>query len=250
MEFKDHFSRQSNAYVKYRPTYPQELYSYLASLTLNHELAWDCGTGNGQAALGLTDYYAQIYANDASENQIANAVHHEQINYHLARVEETALKDQSVDLITIGLALHWFNLELFYAEVNRVLKPEGVIAAWTYRLPTISSKIDPIIRQFHDDVVDDYWHEENRLVDQGYATIPFPFQEINPPKLEMSKNWSLDELLGLVGSWSAVQRYIQENKKDPVQLLEDELVSVWGNREEKKEMNWELILKIGKKAKL
>ncbi len=243
--FKDNFSKQSNEYLKFRPTYPDELFKFLSSLTDEHELAWDCGTGNGQAAVGLTDYFERIYATDASEKQIENAMRHEKITYVVEQVEHTSLKNHSVDLITIGLALHWFQFDRFYPEVQRVLKPNGVIAAWTYRLPSISNEIDIIVRKFHDEVVDEYWQPENRLVDQGYKTILFPFKEIEVPQFEMHKKWYLKDLVGLVGSWSAVQRIINQTGKDPVPELEAELNKVWGDGS-KKEIKWELILKVGR----
>jgi len=49
--FEDHFSRQSQQYAQYRPHYPDEIYAYFASLARGYSLAWDCDTGNGQAAI-------------------------------------------------------------------------------------------------------------------------------------------------------------------------------------------------------
>ena len=244
-QFKDNFSKQSDEYLKFRPTYPDELFQYLSSITVEHELVWDCGTGNGQAAVGLVDYYEHIHATDASEKQLENAMKHEKIIYALEPAEKISLSDHSVDLVTVGLALHWFQFDLFYKEVRRVLKPNGVIAAWIYRLPTISKEIDAIIREFHDEVVYDYWQAENHHVDDGYKNIPFPFTEIEIPKLEMKKNWERDDLVGLVRSWSAIQRIIATTGSNPINELEDQLAKVW-TKGEKKEAVWELILKVGR----
>lgn len=248
-EFKDNFSNQSDEYLKYRPTYPDELFQFLASLTKDHELAWDCGTGNGQAAMNLAEYFGRIYASDASAKQISNAKLHDKISYHIETAEQSSLENQSVDLITVAIALHWFNLDSFYDEVRRVLKPDGVIAAWTYRLPEINPGIDQVLKHFHDEVVDDYWLEENRLVSDGYQTIPFPFEEIEAPLFMMTKHWDLSELIGLVSSWSAIQRIIKETGKNPTLQLEADLRKVWGNESDKKEVRWNLILKVGHNKK-
>ena len=55
--FEDHFSKHSEQYAQHRPHYPDEIYAYLASIAPGHSLAWDCGTGNGQAAIGLAKYF-------------------------------------------------------------------------------------------------------------------------------------------------------------------------------------------------
>lgn len=243
--FKDNFSKQSDVYLKHRPTYPDELFTYLSGLTEKHELAWDCGTGNGQAAHGLVEYYDKVYATDASQKQIENAIPHSQITYGVEPAEQTTLEDQTVDLLTIAIALHWFDHDSFYTEVRRVLKPGGIIAAWTYRLPSVSSEIDKVVQSFHDEVVDSHWSKENRLVSDGYKTLPFPFEEITNPVFTMRKNWSLDDLLGLVRSWSAIQRIINGTGKNPIPELEEELLKIWGDRESEKEMAWELIMKVG-----
>ena len=127
-KFEDNFSKQADVYARYRPPYPAALYEWIASIAPGHAVAWDCGTGNGQAAIGLTRHFRSIIATDPSTAQIANAPAHPQIEYRVARAEESGLADQSVDAITVALALHWFDLDQFYAEARRVLKPGGKLA--------------------------------------------------------------------------------------------------------------------------
>ncbi|MDX1672399.1 MAG: class I SAM-dependent methyltransferase, partial [Balneolaceae bacterium] len=184
-DFKDQFSKQSNAYKKYRPSYPDALFEYLSTLTEEHELAWDSGTGNGQAAFSLVDFYTDVYATDPSEEQIENATPHPNITYRVERAEDCSLDDASVDLVTVAQALHWFDFYAFYAEVKRVLKEGGVFAAWTYGRPSINRNIDGLIRYFHDELLEGYWRYENRLVDLEYVTLPFPFKELSTPQFEI-----------------------------------------------------------------
>src|SRR5512145_600064 len=179
--FEDHFSGHSEQYAQHRPHYPDEIYAYLASIVPAHSLAWDCGTGNGQAAIGLAKYFDKVYATDASAEQISRAQMHEKVEYHMEPAERILLNDSSVDLVTVAVAIHWFNFDEFYREVRRVLKPNGVLAAWTYSLTEISPEIDLLIQHYYRDVVGAYWPERIRYLEERYETLPFPFEEIIPP---------------------------------------------------------------------
>lgn len=244
-DFKDNFSKHSSIYSKYRPNYPIEMFEYLISLTKEHNLAWDCGTGNGQSALSLANYFDLVYASDPSEQQIKNAKPHKKIIYKIEKAEKSELKDHSVDLITISQALHWFDFEAFYREANRVLKEIGVIAAWTYGLPKISIEIDKIVQFYHDTILGEYWPKEHKLVTTEYTTIPFPFEEIPSPDFKIQKSLSLNQLKGLLKSWSATQRYIEKNGTNPIEKIEADLTKLWGNRD-LKVSNWKIILRAGR----
>src|SRR4051794_17017875 len=102
--FQDNFSRQSSIYLKYRPTYPDELFDYLSSLCNEHTLAWDCGTGNGQAATSLTKYFDHVFASDPSQAQINNAIRHPKIKYAVEVAESSSLLNKSADLLTVANA--------------------------------------------------------------------------------------------------------------------------------------------------
>ncbi len=142
--FEDHFSKHSQVYAQHRPKYPEEIYTYLASLAPGNSLAWDCGTGNGQAAIGLAKYFDKVFATDASAEQISRAYPSSKVDYHVETAEHISLPDSCVDLVTVAVAIHWFSFDEFYREVKRVLKPDGVLAAWTYNFPEISPEIDSV----------------------------------------------------------------------------------------------------------
>jgi SAM-dependent methyltransferase len=247
MLFKDNFSKQSDLYLRYRPHYPDELYQYLASLTTGKKLAWDCGTGNGQAAIGIANYYETVVATDPSEQQITNAIPYENVSYSVSKAEQSPLAENSVDLITVANALHWFEFDKFYTEVNRVLKPGGVLAAWAYGNPSHSDRVDKVITYFHDVVLGDYWLNENRLVEKKYSTVPFPFSELVTPDFKIKRELSRNDLVGLFHTWSAVQRYKDRNGKDPVALIEKDLDTAWDGGPLPKLFTWELVLKAGRK---
>ncbi|WDO12359.1 class I SAM-dependent methyltransferase [Flavobacterium sp. WW92] len=245
--FKDNFSKQAAVYSKFRPMYPRELFEFLGSLTTEHRLAWDCGTGNGQSAVQLAGFFERVYATDPSAEQISNAFAHEKITYRVENAEApSGLDDNSVDLITVAQAVHWFDFDLFYAQVRRVLKPEGILAVWAYGIPAVNSELDAIIRDFHDNIVGEFWLAENRLIDKEYATIPFPFEEIKVPEFFIRKQATLEEALGHFRSWSATQKYIDRYARDPISSLRERLQEYWGDTATEKEITWKLIVRVGK----
>ena len=113
MTFKDHFSKQAADYARFRPRYPHEMFEYLGSLAPSRKLAWDCGTGNGQAAVGLATVFDRVIAIDASEKQIASAELHERVDYRVAPAEDSNIDFGTVDLTMVAQALHWFDLTAF-----------------------------------------------------------------------------------------------------------------------------------------
>ena len=246
--FKDHFSAASEHYSQYRPDYPSELFKFLTSLTPGHDLAWDCATGSGQAARGLVDYFHKVIATDASERQIENAIHQEKILYQVASAYKTALLAESIDLITVAQALHWFDFDRFYKEARRVLKQNGIIAVWTYNLLTISPEVDNIIKFFYTDVVGEFWPPERERVENGYEDIPFPFHRLPSPTFHMSAKWTVKQLVGYLATWSAVKRYIDRNGKNPIESIEKELIRLWEHPSGVMAVYWPLSVVVGKKA--
>jgi SAM-dependent methyltransferase len=202
MTFKDHFSKQAAGYAKFRPRYPQKLFDYLGSIAPTRQLAWDCGTGNGQAAVGLASVFDRVIATDASEEQIANAQSHERVEYRVVPAENSGIESETIDLIMVAQALHWFDLERFYGEAQRALKPDGILAASAYNLLHVEPAIDEVVNRYYYDVVGSFWPAERKLVEQ-FANLSFPFREIDAPIFEMTAYWNLDHLLGYLRTWSS-----------------------------------------------
>jgi SAM-dependent methyltransferase len=246
MSATDHFSGHAQDYARHRPRYPAELFAWLASQCCEHALAWDCGTGNGQAALDLTPHFSAIHATDLSAEQLSHATPHPKICYHAAPAEESGLPARSVDLVTVAQALHWFRHDAFYAEVIRVLKPGGVFAAWTYRLLDAEPAINDCIAHFHGHTVGPWWPPERRWVDEGYRTLPFPFDEIASPMFVIERAWTLVQLLDYLRTWSATQRYLKERGSDPTLELAQQLAPLWGDPEQEKVVRWPLALRCGR----
>lgn len=221
--FPDHFSSVAADYARFRPRYPAALLRYLADLALGRSLAWDCATGNGQAAVGLAELFDRVVATDASADQVAHAIPHPKVEYRVARAEACGLPPASVDLVTVAQALHWFDLDAFYAEVRRVLGPGGVLAVWCYgRFEADNPQVVAALERFYHETVGPYWPAERRLVEEGYRSLPFPFAELAPPAFEMTGELPLGGLAGHLGTWSAVKRFREATGRDPLpELLEE-----------------------------
>ena len=244
MSFADHFSKQSCDYARYRPGYPKALFDWLRTLTPAHEVAWDVGTGNGQAAVELAGFFPRVVATDPSTEQIKNAIARANVSYHVQAAEKSDLADRSVDLITVAQALHWFDFERFYPEVKRVLKPNGVFAAWTYTLNQVSPEVDAVVRHYYQDIVGPYWPAERKFIDESYRTIPFPLQEIQAPPIRMQTQWSLSDYIGYLHTWSATQRFQQTHLKNPVEEIAASLSSAWGEHAQRTIL-WPIHMRVG-----
>jgi ubiquinone/menaquinone biosynthesis C-methylase UbiE len=247
MTFKDHFSSESPNYARFRPRYGRELFAYLAHLVSDHRLAWDCATGNGQAAVPLSEFFGRVIATDASEEQIRTATPNPRIEYRVAPAEKSTLEATSCDLITVAQAVHWFDLPAFYDEAKRVLKPDGLLAVWSYNLLRIDPSIDAIVNSFYTETIGPFWPPERKIVENGYRDLSFPFEEINAPEFSMTAEWSVDALLGYLRTWSASKRYLQEIDRDPVTLIESALRAAWPDNQNRLQVRWLLVIRLGRK---
>ncbi len=242
MTFEDHFSRQSEIYLQARPTYPDELFQYLKSISPSDQLCWDCATGNGQAAISLYKHFKKVIATDASEKQIQHAISKDNIEYRVAAAEKSGLENNSVDLITVATAAHWFKHDLFYTEAKRVAKQEGILAVWTYSEAKISDEIDNLMEWFMYDFLHDYWPDGRWYVRHKYETLPFPFKQIQTPEFICHMDWNKHQWLNYVQSWSSYNNYIRREKNEPLGVLLPKLNLLW-NDSEIKSVTWKLHLK-------
>jgi SAM-dependent methyltransferase len=243
--FKDHFSGHAADYRAFRPTYPPELFAFLASVSPGRELAWDCGTGSGQAAVPLAGHFARVFATDASAEQVKNAQPHPRVEYAVAPAEACPLPDDCTDLVTVTQALHWFDHDRFYPEVRRVCKPGGVFAATCYYEPSVSPEVDPILREW-EDFIRPYWTPERVWVDEGYRSIPFPFPELPAPDFELSVPSSLAQFVGYLSTWSATKAYVKSHREDPLARFAAGFAAAWGDPATPRTLRWKLVVRVGR----
>jgi ubiquinone/menaquinone biosynthesis C-methylase UbiE len=243
---KDNFSKQSDLYSRFRPGYPKQLFDFLIPLVPDKTSAWDCGTGNGQVAVKLSQYFNEVCATDLSAAQINNAEKKKNIFYSVENAEETLLPDNKFDLITVAQAIHWFDFKNFYRQVNRTLKPGGIIAVVGYGVFKINKDIDFLINEFYRETTGPYWDKERKHIDEHYRTIPFPFKEIDTPDFFMNYNWELEQVIGYLNTWSAVQHYIRKNNENPVEKFSVQLKKNWGNILKRK-VSFPVFMRTGRK---
>jgi SAM-dependent methyltransferase len=244
--FKDHFSGHAAIYREARPTYPAALFAWLAEESPDTDLVWDCGCGNGQASVALARYFTRVVGTDPSANQIAGAEGRANIEYRVESGEHSSLSDGCASLVTVAQALHWFDFDAFYAQVRRVLKPRGLLAAWTYADCRVNAEIDRVKDRLYIDLTGPYWPPERAYVDAAYRTLPFPFKEVAAPAFPMVAHWDIEHFLAYLRSWSATQRYIKANGEDPVAIVEPELRAAWGDPARARDVQWLFHVRVGK----
>ncbi|WP_204141691.1 class I SAM-dependent methyltransferase [Halomicronema sp. CCY15110] len=245
MTFKDYFSGQAADYAQYRPHYPAELFTWLGQQCAARDRVWDCATGNGQAAIALAEHFTQVIATDGSAAQLRQAPPHARITYRVALAAASGIEGHSLDLVTVGQAIHWFSLAAFYAEVQRVLKPNGCLAIWGYGRPQIAvPALEALLQTYYGETLDDFWTPERRLVETGYATLDFPFAELTAPAYTLRVAWTLPELMGYLFTWSATQRFIATHGVNPLAALAAQMAPHWPG--DRVPMTWPITLRFGR----
>jgi SAM-dependent methyltransferase len=246
LEFKDHFSKGSEGYAAYRPSYPIDLVDELANLCPAKNRVLDCGCGTGQLSVLLAERFDEVVATDASSAQIEKAKKREGVIYRTALAEDSGLPDESVDLITVAQAAHWLDLDRFYQEVQRIARPNAILALITYGVLHVEGSVDTLIQQFYYQTIGSYWPAERKHVEDGYRNLPFPFPEVEVPEVNMQEFWNLDELMGYFNTWSATKEAEKVLGFNPVSQFRTTLLAEWKDPAIKKKITWPLSIRAGK----
>jgi len=241
------FSTVAREYANFRPGYPPELFTWLARISPSRETVWDCGCGSGQASVALAEQFAAVHATDVSPEQIAAAKPHPRVRYSVAPAEHSCLPAHSMDLVTVAQALHWFDVNAFYAEAARVARPGALLAVWNYPRPQfVDAELDRRFFAFYTEVVGPYWPPERRHIESWYRTLPFPFEEVETPGFGIELSWNPEQVAGYVSSWSATVRYRKALGKDPVPMLRESLAAAWPANGASVPMRMPIGIRIGK----
>ena len=217
---KDLFSSQSKLYARYRPVYPQELFDYILSFVDTKGEAWDCATGNGQAARVLADYFEHVDASDISEEQLRNAIRKMNIQYHHCPAEKTPFSNNKFDLITVATAYHWLNWDEFHKEATRVGKEKAVVAVWAYNLLSSDDPaINDLIEKFYYEIIHPYWDPERIHVENAYSNVKFNFDPLPSKDFSIRLGWTKEHLKGYLQTWSGVRNHVEKKGSDPLELI-------------------------------
>jgi SAM-dependent methyltransferase len=246
--FKDLFSGHAADYARFRPTYPPELFAWLAEVSPTRDLAVDAGSGNGQAAVGLAEHFDRVIGIEPSGEQLEHAAAHPRVEYRNRPAEATGLEPASVDLLLAAQAFHWFAPDAFFAEVTRIARPAGILALLSYSWSHVTPELDAITDELYHRL-DPYWEPERRLVETGYATVHVPFEEIAVPRFEMRSTWSVADLIGYVGTWSALRKATTAEGRNPLEAIAPRIAGAWGQTE-RRETRWPLAVRAFRLATL
>jgi SAM-dependent methyltransferase len=246
VSFQDHFSGHAADYAKARPGYPEALFDWLANRAPGRAQAWDAGCGNGQASHALVRHFRAVFASDPSATQIESALPHSRIRFAVEPAEACSLKDASVDLVAVAQAYHWFDQERFCAEARRVLRPDGLVAVWSYARSSVSPEVDAIVDELHDEALAADWPADRGHVLNRYADLPFAFERLPVPEFSMRERWVLAQYQAYLRSWSGSQRYCQRTGSDPVEAIAAELAEAWGDPSQARDVQWPLLVLVGR----
>lgn len=251
MQFEDHYSVLAESYARARPRYPDELFAWLASLLDRRDLAWDAGTGSGQVASALTTIIDRVVASDPSADQLSRAPRIAAIEYRHETAHDVSLPDRSVDLITAGAAAHWFELDRFYREVQRVAREGAVIALFSYGPRDFAEACTrllgtPVVHRLNEEILGPLWPEKIQRVHDRYASLPFPFEELAVPALSMTAMWNVEELIAFLETWSAAQRYLEQFGRRATGEIANELIDAWGDPTMRREIRFPLFVRAGR----
>lgn len=234
------FGARADAYASFRPGYPAELFAWLAEHSPGRQRALDIACGNGQASRPLLAHFAQVLACDASVEQLTAAQEPAGVQLFAADAEMLPLASASLDLIVVAQALHWFATPAFFAEAERLLRPGGLFCAWCYSLMRIDSAVDALIDEFYGETLAGYWPSGRASVDAGYRDLPAPFPRLPVPPFAIEAAWDFEQLIGYLGTWSAVQRWEREQGGDPLAQLLPALRQAWGDSQRPRFVRWPL----------
>jgi len=248
--FKDHFSVTASGYAAHRPVYPRGVAEALAARSPGRALVWDAGCGSGQLSVVLGEVFDQVAATDASAAQIAEAVPHPRVRYAVAPAEVSGLANGSVDCAVAAQAAHWFDLDAYYREVRRVARPGGLVALVTYAVMEVDPQIEKLVEQFYWHTLEGHWPPERKLVEEGYRSLPFPFEPVKAPGLALEHRWNADQMLGYVGTWSAVQSLKKAGRAKDLERFGQALRAAWGDPAQERVVRWPLSLRLGRVSPL
>lgn len=207
------FSQASDAYQQARPRYPDALYDWMLQHVPARQQAWDCATGNGQAAADLARYFSMVQATDISAEQVSHGLQRNNIMYSAQPAEQTGFAAASFDLISVAQALHWFDYSRFWTEVKRVARPDALFCGWGYGWFNCDAELQQVFVQPFRAVLAPYWAANNQILWNGYpdADVAFPFERIAAPEFTIEVNWTIEQLLAYLQTWSACKRALQDS---------------------------------------
>ncbi|KAH9507378.1 hypothetical protein Btru_057954 [Bulinus truncatus] len=208
----------ARTYAAYRPHYPVEVFDKIASyhdelLTNVRGLAVDVCCGTGNSTLPLVKLFNEVVAVDVSEDQIATLPRHiPNLTSHVCLAEDMRMiKSGTVDLVTIATGLHWVNIRKFLKEAQRVLKPGGTFAAYTWVVDKLDNEEANRFYREAFGIFKDYYTSKPIIAVEKYQSVDFPFKDLRRYDIEMREEMTIDQFTGCLQSIHATKLYYEAN---------------------------------------
>ena len=115
-------------YSKGRPDFHSNTTKHIKEyLQLDEKLntALDIACGTGLSTNALLEIATNVYGTDTSQEMLNFASQPDKIYYSLAPAEQQPFEDNKFDLITVSSGVHWFDIDKFLVEANRLLKSKS-----------------------------------------------------------------------------------------------------------------------------
>jgi SAM-dependent methyltransferase len=242
-EIHERFDRLADGYAAYRPTCPPELVQIVAAQCQRHQRAWEPGCGSGQVTACLAEAFDEVLATDPSRNAIEKAPRLKGVRFEQGDASRCDVPDGSVDLIASGQAAHWFDMETFGREVRRVAAADAVVALWCYDRPRVSAEVDAVVDNLYFEVLDECWAPGRQHIDSRYVDLAFPFTERALDIPDYRAHWTVDDMLGYLRTWSAVDSFKERAGGDAVLLIERPLRAAFGS--DRRPVVWPTAIRVG-----
>ena len=246
------FDAVANDYARCRPRYPKAFFSWMADQAPALNRCWDAACGSGQASIGLAGFFDHVEATDLSPKQIAAAEHHPRIHYRHGAAEQSDLNAKSMDAVLVAAAIHWLDVKRFNREASRVLRPGGLLVWMGYEpIQGAPDDLQNWLNSLYHERLDQFWPAERSHVNNCYADLVFPVcDQPIPRELRMTQHWTRRDLLGYIGTWSALRQASQQmNSNDHralVNTLSEELNQLWPEDDERLTLQFPLMGRWGR----
>jgi SAM-dependent methyltransferase len=243
--FTEKFTGKAAVYAKYRPTYPKEILKILGDQIefTRESVVADIGSGTGILSKIFLENGNAVYSVEPNNSMRSYAERdlsmYPQFHSVAAIAEDTGLPGSSIDLVTAGQALHWFDRERARKEFARILKPTG------YALIVYNE------RKKEDGMMDDY----DKIIDRNASKSETPdvdaeylsqFYEGGHYKEFTVPNEQALDFDGLLGRASSAS-YLPSRDQPGFESLEKDLRELFDTYEQKGKiiLRYETLLFLG-----
>ncbi|UYP44080.1 hypothetical protein NEF87_000365 [Candidatus Lokiarchaeum ossiferum] len=226
---KTRFTSRSKYFSKFRPSYPNEIINLLKKKRILQETTTiaDIGSGTGILSELFLKENNLVYGIEPNSEMRQESAKLLQIYPNFqplnGSAEATSLRSDSIDLITVGQAFHWFDMKQAIFEFKRILKSRGtVLLVWNLR-KTVGSSFNEI----YEDIMLKYGS------DYAYLKKPLLFENFFPNNHNEYYHFETQQLLdfqGFIGR-TLSSSYIPLEKDPQYAPMYEELKNIFYNNQ-------------------